>query len=85
MKNLQTSLKGGLTIKSIMETSEDEILRLIYPVGFYNKKAVFLKKIAKILHEEYADDIPGTFEKIVELPGVGPKMANIAMNVAWNK
>lgn len=77
--------KAGLTIKNVLGADQDLIADLIYPVGFYRRKAEYLKKTAKILHDQFGGDIPNTIEKLVSLPGVGPKMAHIAMNVAWNK
>jgi endonuclease-3 len=45
----------------------------------------FLKQIADICHDKYAGDIPSTVEEMVQLPGIGPKMAYLTMNVAWQK
>ncbi|VDN20476.1 unnamed protein product, partial [Dibothriocephalus latus] len=47
------------------------------------QKAKFIKKTCEILHSDYADDIPDTVEKLMTLPGVGPKMAHLAMRCAW--
>lgn len=75
----------GLTIENILQMPESQIAELIKPVGFWKKKASFIKKVTEICHRDYQDDIPPTVEELVKLPGVGPKMAHIAMNVAWNK
>ena len=45
----------------------------------------YLLETAKILHEQYDDDIPDTLEGLVALPGVGPKMAFLTLQVAWKK
>jgi endonuclease-3 len=71
----------GLSIKSMLEISDDKLGELIYGVGFHNKKIQYIKKTAQILHEHYNDDVPETLEDFCELPGVGPKMALIALNV----
>ena len=39
----------------------------------------------EILERDYDGDIPGTVEDLCKLPGVGPKMAHLCMNIAWNK
>lgn len=44
-----------------------------------------MKKATKICQEKYGGDIPPTVEELVSLPGVGPKMAHITMNVAWGQ
>ena len=77
--------ENNLTIANILKMKEDEIGELIKPVGFWKKKAGYIKKATEICHEQYADDIPPTVEELLKLPGVGPKMAYITMNVAWNK
>lgn len=51
----------------------------------FQKKIGYIKKATKICQEEYSGDIPSTIEGLVGLPGVGPKMAYICMNVAWDK
>lgn len=49
------------------------------------KKADYIKDATKICAEKYNGDIPPTVEELVKLPGVGPKMAHITMNVAWGQ
>jgi endonuclease-3 len=43
----------------------------------------FLRATAKICVEEYGGDIPPDVEGLLALPGVGPKMAYLVMNVGW--
>jgi endonuclease-3 len=38
-----------------------------------------------MLHRKYHDDIPDTVDGLLSLPGVGPKMAYLAMQVAWDQ
>ncbi|CAG8513237.1 1066_t:CDS:2 [Funneliformis mosseae] len=42
-------------------------------------------KVAKVCKEEYDNDIPDTVEGLMKLPGVGPKMAYLCMQVAWKQ
>lgn len=51
----------------------------------FQKKADYIKDATKICAEKYNGDIPPTVEELVKLPGVGPKMAHITMNVAWGQ
>ncbi|CAG7785023.1 unnamed protein product [Allacma fusca] len=80
-------LKSGrsLTIDKILDMSEEELGKTIIPVGFWKKKSIYIQKTSQILRDKYNDDIPDTIEGLCSLPGVGPKMAYIAMNVAWEK
>ncbi|KAL8103877.1 hypothetical protein AgCh_028175 [Apium graveolens] len=72
-----------LTAVSIEKADEDTIKSLIYPVAFYTRKASNMKKIASICLSKYDGDIPSTLEELLRLPGVGPKIAHLIMNIAW--
>lgn len=74
-----------LTIDNLLNTDEETLSKLIYPAGFYRRKATYLKKTAKILKEQYDYDIPDSVADMCKLPGVGPKMAYICMSAAWNR
>ncbi|KAL3506694.1 hypothetical protein ACH5RR_032076 [Cinchona calisaya] len=81
---IQRLLQNGLlTPDAIDKADEATIKDLIYPVGFYTRKASNLKKIAKICLLKYDGDIPSTLEGLLLLPGIGPKMAHLVMNVGW--
>ena len=77
--------KEGLTPQNIVKISDEKLGKLIYPVSFWKNKVKYLKKTSKVLIDDYGCDIPDTVEDLVKLPGVGPKMAYLAMNCAWNK
>lgn len=78
------SQKGLLAADAIVKTDEASIASLIYPVGFYLRKAHYMKKVAEICLEKYGGDIPNTLDDLLSLPGIGPKMAHLVMNVGWN-
>jgi len=81
-----TRLKDhGLTVENLLKTDDETLGKLIYPVGFWKNKVKFLKKTAHILREKYDCDIPDSITDLCSLPGVGPKMAYICMNIAWKK
>ena len=65
--------------------SEDEIEKLIYPVGFYKTKAKYLKKLPKVLEEEFNGKIPSEIDDLLKLPGVGRKTANLVRSVGFKK
>nr|XP_026499037.1 endonuclease III-like protein 1 isoform X1 [Vanessa tameamea] len=75
----------GLTIDNVLKMSDEELGKLIYPVGFWKTKVKYIKKTTQTLKDQYDGDIPDTAEKLCKLTGVGPKMAHICMKVAWNK
>jgi len=83
MGNLHRHWPTGLTIDNLLATSDATLDSLINKVGFHNRKVQYLKQTAAILKAQYASDIPATLEGLVALPGVGPKMAHLTMQVAW--
>lgn len=44
----------------------------------------YIKQATDLIQQEFAGDIPNTAEGLMRLPGVGPKMAHLAMDIAWN-
>ncbi|KAL9296513.1 hypothetical protein ACSQ67_022409 [Phaseolus vulgaris] len=66
-----------LTPEAINNVDEETIKKLIYPVGFYTRKATNLKKIANICLMKYHGDIPSSIDQLLLLPGIGPKMAHL--------
>ncbi|XP_047569940.1 endonuclease III-like protein 1 isoform X3 [Lutra lutra] len=73
----------GLTVDSVLQTDDSTLGALIYPVGFWRSKVKFIKQTSAILQQRYGGDIPSSVAELVALPGVGPKMAHLAMAVAW--
>jgi endonuclease-3 len=69
--------------EDLIEINQEELEKLIYPVGFYKIKAENLKKLGKILVEK--KKIPNTMKELLKLPGVGRKVANIVLNVGFGK
>jgi len=69
----------------LLKLEEEEIASLIYPVGFYRRKAKNLKEIAKILIEKYSGKVPDDLEELLKLPGVGRKTANLVITLGYGK
>ncbi len=77
--------KQADTPEKLAALSEEEIKKLIYPVGFYKTKAENLKKIADILIKNYSSKVPDKLEDLLELPNVGRKTANLVLSKGYNK
>ncbi len=65
--------------------SQAEIERLIFPVGFYRNKALYLRQLPDFLDTHFSGKIPETVEELVRLPGVGRKTANLVVAIGFNK
>lgn len=77
--------EAGLSVQLIESIADNQLEELIKPVSFYRNKTKYLKKTATILREQYDGDIPRTLADMLKLPGVGPKMAHLAMKEAWGE
>lgn len=75
--------KTGLQVDSILKMPEETLGKLIYPVGFWRRKAKYIKESTEIIKNKFQGDIPNSVELLCQLPGVGPKMAHICMKSAW--
>ncbi|XP_033958738.1 endonuclease III-like protein 1 isoform X2 [Pseudochaenichthys georgianus] len=75
----------GCTAESILNTDDEALGKLIYPVGFWRTKVKYLKLTSAILQKEFGGDIPDSVQGLVRLTGVGPKMAHLAMDIAWDQ
>jgi len=72
-------------LKILSEFDIKVLSNLIYPVGFYNTKARYLKRLASIVLKNYKGNIPQTRQELMKLPGVGRKTANLVLNRAFEK
>ena len=71
------------TPAAIAKLRVTQIEKLIYPVGFYRNKAVFVRDAAKMIVEQFNGRVPSTLEDMTTLPGVGRKTANLVMILAF--
>ncbi len=85
VKRLFATAKGKTFSPADLERlSQDEIEKLIYPVGFYRDKARHLKALPAVLDEKFGGKLPDTVEELCELPGVGRKTANLTVAIGFD-
>ena len=72
-------LAQARTPEQILKLGENEVSRLIYPVGFYPTKAKRLIQISQILIDRYNGQVPSDLDEMLKLPGVGRKTANLVL------
>ena len=70
--------------KDFSELPLETIKKEIYSTGFYNNKAKSIKRMAKIIVEEHGSKLPENIEKMIKLPGVGRKTANVVLGNVYN-
>ena len=66
-------------VASLAAAEPEEIEEIVRPCGLGRSKARDISACMRILHEQYDDNIPTTFEALLKLPGVGRKSANLIM------
>ena len=64
---------------SLEKLSVEQIADLIFPVGFYNEKAKHLHQLPQVLQARFGGEIPHTMDELLQLPGVGRKVANLVL------
>ncbi|KAJ2157251.1 alpha,alpha-trehalase nth1 [Coemansia sp. RSA 552] len=83
VRTLSNRLSGGLTPRALSEAPIDLIHECVRRVGFWQRKSNYIREAARTCLEQYDGDIPRTVPQLLSLPGVGPKMAYLAMHAAW--
>ena len=68
----------------LLRLTEEQTIRLTYPAGFYRTKAAQMRKIARILLEQYNGQVPNNMDALLALPGVGRKTANLVLTEAFD-
>ena len=69
----------------LQKLSAQDIEKAIFPVGFYREKARYLLKISDVIKQKFGGEIPQTVEELTLLSGVGRKVANLVVAVAFKK
>lgn len=64
-------------VRKLAKAQYNDIANIIRPVNFYKTKTKNIINLAKILVGDYGGKVPHDFEKLIELPGVGRKTANV--------
>jgi endonuclease-3 len=67
------------TLQSLAEGNAEEIGEIIKPCGLYKTKAASIKAAAERLIADFGGKVPDSMEKLLALPGVGRKSANLLL------
>lgn len=69
----------------MVQLSVKEIEDIIRPCGLAPRKSKAIWELSKIILEKHKGKVPGTFEALEKLPGVGHKTASVMMVQAFGK
>ncbi|MDE6684648.1 MAG: endonuclease III [Duncaniella sp.] len=73
------------TAEDMAKATPDEIFPYIRSVSYPNNKSKSLAGMAKMLVEEYGGEVPSDIDRLMALPGVGRKTANVILAVVYNR
>lgn len=65
--------------EALASADPEDVQKLIKTIGMYKTKAANIIKMSKRLCEEYGGEVPEDYDKLISLPGVGRKTANVIL------
>jgi len=72
-------------VNALAEAPVEEIEAIVRPCGLGRSKAKDISACMKILRDKYQGNVPDDFDKLLALPGVGRKSANLIMGDVFGK
>ena len=72
-------------VEALANAPVEEIEAIVKPCGLGHSKARDISACMKVLREKYDGKVPDDFDKLLELPGVGRKSANLIMGDVFGK
>lgn len=66
-------------VDALADATPEEIEQIVRPCGLGKSKARDISACMKILRDQYGGQVPGQFDELLKLPGVGRKSANLIM------
>ena len=73
------------SVEALAAAEEDDVEQIVRPCGLGRSKARDICACMKMLRDEYGGKVPDDFDKLLKLPGVGRKSANIIMGDVFGK
>ena len=73
------------TVHDLAQADVADIEEIVRPCGLGKSKARDISGCMKMLEEEYGGQVPADFQKLLKLPGVGRKSANLIMGDVFGK
>lgn len=73
------------TPADLARLSEEEIDRLIRACTFHRAKSRSIRAIATTVVQQFGGELPCDFDTLTQLPGVGPKCANLVLGISCDR
>jgi len=71
--------------EDFVKLGQKKIEKLINKIGLFRNKAKSIYQLSKILIKEHRSKVPNDFNKLLSLPGVGRKTANVVLNEGFGQ
>lgn len=68
---------------SLSNAKEEDIQNIIKRIGMYKTKSKNVSALSKTLVSKYKGQVPEDYDKLIQLPGVGRKTANVVLSVGF--
>ena len=62
----------------------EELEKEIFSTGYYKAKAKHIKATSVVINNNFNGKVPNTMEKLLTLPGIGRKSANVILGYCFN-
>lgn len=72
------------TPEQMLKVPVSTIEKLIYPTGFYRRKARLLHAVSDDLIKRFNSQVPADLDELLSIKGVGRKTANLVLGVAFD-
>lgn len=69
--------------EALANASQEDVAERIRRIGMYKTKSKNIIRMARMLVEEHAGQVPEDYDQLVALPGVGRKTANVVLAVGF--
>lgn len=73
------------TATKLANANKKDVIKIIHRIGFYNAKSKNIINTAKMLLDKFNGKVPKTLNELIELPGVGRKVANCVLVYAYKQ
>ena len=68
---------------ALAAASQSDLDEIIKRIGMYKTKSKNILALSKLLMDKYDGQVPEDYDKLIELPGVGRKTANVVLAVGF--
>lgn len=69
--------------RSLAQADQAQVEQMIKRIGMYKTKSKNILALSDILVEKYDGQVPEDYDRLIELPGVGRKTANVVLAVGF--